>query len=64
MKITSGHQDCDYRLADSFFPYNVSDEPDANDILLSREQAQIFLICVKRRWRKKGPEGGLPSENS
>jgi hypothetical protein len=45
------------------FSFNESDEPDVNDILLSREQAQIYVICVKRRLRKMGPEGGLTSEN-
>jgi hypothetical protein len=50
-------------LAEIFFSFNESDEPDVNDILLSREQAQIPVICVEKV-EKKGPEGGLPSENS
>jgi hypothetical protein len=37
-----------HKLAESFFSFNKPDEPDVNDILLSREQAQIPVICVKR----------------
>ena len=53
-------------LAESFFSFNESDEPYSNDILLSREQAQIPVICGKRREEKekKGPDGRLLSENS
>ena len=36
-----------------FFFYE-SDNLDVNDILLSQEQAQITVICLKRRWRKRG----------
>ena len=36
-----------------FFSFNESDKPYANDILLSREQTQIPMICMKRRWRKR-----------
>ena len=50
-----------HRLAESFFSFNETDNPNVNDILLSREQAQIPVTCVKRRLRK---EGRLPSENS
>ena len=40
-----------------FFPF-ATDEPDAKDILLSREQAQIPAICVKMRQRKRGQRAG------
>ena len=40
------------------FSINESDESDVKDILLSREQAQIPIICVKRRWRKRGRRSG------
>ena len=33
-------------------------ESDVTDILLSREQAQIPVICVKRRRRKRGRMSG------
>ena len=45
-------------LAESFFSFNESDEPDANDILHSWEQAQIPVICVKKRQRKRGQRAG------
>ena len=41
-------------LAELFFPVHESDEPDVNDILLSREQAQIPVMWVRRRQRKRG----------
>ena len=46
-----------------FFPFNESDEPDVNAILLCWEQAKIPVICVKRRWRKR-TDVELPSESS
>jgi hypothetical protein len=42
-----------YGLAESFFFFHDSDEPEAEDIRLPREQAV-----------KEGPESELPSENS
>jgi hypothetical protein len=46
-KITSGYQDCDYspQVGRVLFSFNESDEPVANDILLSQEQAYILVIC-------------------
>ena len=41
-----------------FFHFNEYDEPNMKDILLSREQAQIPVICVKRRLRKRGQRTG------
>ncbi|KAM9503804.1 uncharacterized protein ACWYII_000907 isoform 1-T7 [Salvelinus alpinus] len=35
-----------------------SDEPDAKDIQLPREQAQIPVICVNKRQRKRGRRAG------
>ena len=40
-----------------FSSFNES-EADANDILLSREQAEIPVICVKERQRKRGRRAG------
>ena len=41
-------------LAEFFFSFNESDEPDVNDILLSREQAQDFkncnILCFTESW--------------
>lgn len=45
-------------LAENFFTFNEPDNPDANDILLSREQAQIPMIYMKRRQRKRGQQAG------
>jgi hypothetical protein len=47
-----------HRLAEYFFSFNKSDEADANDILLSREQAQIPVICVKRSRRNRVRRAG------
>jgi hypothetical protein len=50
---TSGPLITLHGLAESIVSFNESDEADPNDILLSQEQAQIPVICVKRRWRKR-----------
>ncbi|CDQ56629.1 unnamed protein product [Oncorhynchus mykiss] len=51
---TSGLQLLTTDWQNRFPPFNKSYQPHADDILLSREQAQIPGICVKRRQRKRG----------
>jgi hypothetical protein len=38
-------------------------ESDAKDILLCQDKAQIPVISVKKRQRKKGEDGGVHSKN-
>ena len=49
-------------LAESFFFFHDSDEPEAEDIRLPREQSPTPVICVKRRQKRERPESRLPSE--
>ena len=45
-------------LSESFSKFNESDEHNANNILLSREQAKIPVNCMRRRLRKRRQTAG------